>query len=247
MRAVGMTHVGKVRSINEDTLLIECEKNPQYMLVADGMGGHAAGEVASMLAAKSIKRFIRALKTKTLCEAQIINAIRFANEKIRIKTQENESYKGMGTTLTFAYAAEDNKLILAQIGDSSAYLFNGEKVKKLTKDHTYVQHLIDSGVIKKNNENEYPFKNIITRAMGMEKLEIDIYHTEWKEGDSLLLCSDGLTEYVNRKMFKEVLSTHEDIRNKAKTLVNHALVSGGKDNITLIIAANSKAEDTADD
>ena len=242
MKTVGITHVGNVRSTNEDTLLIKCEQNPYYMLVADGMGGHAAGEVASRLAAQSIERYIGDLKTETLTEEQVLEAIEYANRRIIAEVEENEHLQGMGTTLTFA-AVDGERLTLAQVGDSSAYLYHNGTVKKITKDHTYVQHLIDSGVIKPGIENDYPFKNIITRALGMKKLEIDIYHTDWEVGDFLLLCSDGLTAYADQDKLREVLENREEIEKKARSLVDYALKAGGKDNISVIIAAYSSGED----
>ncbi len=245
MKTVGLTHVGKVRPTNEDTLLIECGEAPQYMLVADGMGGHAAGEVASGAAAQAIKSYIERLDTVRLTEEQIVDAIKYANRVLISKMAENEQLQGMGTTLTFAYA-EGDMLTLAQVGDSSAYLLGGAEMTKLTKDHTYVQHLIDSGVIKQNDAGDYPFKNIITRALGMKKLEVDIYRVEWSEGDTLLLCSDGLTTYADINALTEVLAGSEEIADKARSLVDYALEAGGKDNITVIIAQNSAREEGAE-
>lgn len=245
MNTVGITHVGKVRPTNEDTLLIECSSSPHYMLVADGMGGHAAGEVASSTAAEAIKSYIERLDTGRLTEEQIIDAIKYANRVLIAKMAENEQLQGMGTTLTFAYA-EANLLTLAQVGDSSAYLFSGAEMTKLTKDHTYVQHLIDSGVIKQNDAGDYPFKNIITRALGMKKLEVDMYNVEWSEGDMLLLCSDGLTTYADINALTEILAGAGAIGDKARFLVDYALEAGGKDNITVIIAENSAREEGAE-
>jgi protein phosphatase len=242
MKTIGVTHIGNVRATNEDTLLIQCEKKPCYMLVADGMGGHAAGEVASRTAADSIKEFIEKLHVQSLTEDQIKEAIIFANSRLLEEIEKDGALKGMGTTLTFVYAERDS-FIVAQVGDSSAYLYDGAETKKITKDHTYIQHLIDSGVIEKKAAADYPFKNIITRALGMKKLEIDIYNTKWKEGDLLLLCSDGLTAYTDIDKLAQVLSEKSKIDEKAQDFVDYALESGGKDNITVIIAKNEQGED----
>lgn len=241
MKTIGITHIGNSRTTNEDTLLIECAQRPRFMLVADGMGGHAAGEVASKTAAVAIRDYIEGLRVSTLSHEQIRAAVEHANKELLAEMDRNTHLQGMGTTLTFAYA-EGDRLTLAQVGDSSAYLYDGALLKKLTRDHTYVQHLIDSGVIKKNAEKDYPFKNIITRAVGMRKLKVDISDVAWKEEDMLLLCSDGLTAYVSDEMLFEVLADDRKIEEKAKTLVNHALESGGKDNISLIIARNIPEE-----
>lgn len=246
METVGVTHVGNVRTVNEDTLMIECSNDPKYMLVADGMGGHAAGEIASKTAAQSIKDYINGLKETKLSEQQIRDAVEYANSKLLEDMQDNEQHKGMGTTLTFAHT-DDSDIIIAQVGDSSAFLYDGEDIKKLTTDHTYVQHLIDSGVIKKNAAEDYPFKNIITRALGMKKLDVDVYQNKWEKDNILMLCSDGLTSYVKIERIKEIIAGSESIRKKADTLVEEALIAGGKDNITVIIASNDLGEVVADD
>ncbi len=242
MKTVGISHIGNVRNTNEDTLLIQCEKKPCYMLVADGMGGHAAGEVASRTAADAIKAYIEKLDVALLTDEQIREAIVYANACLLEAVENNTALEGMGTTLTFVYAERDN-LKVAQVGDSGAYLYDGGEMRKITKDHTYIQHLIDSGVIEKNEAADYPFKNIITRALGMKKLEIDIYNTTWKEGDLLLLCSDGLTAYTDTQKMAQVLSDDNKIKDKAQEFIDFALESGGKDNITLIIAKNEPQEE----
>jgi serine/threonine protein phosphatase PrpC len=242
MRIVGKTHIGNVRNINEDTLLIHCERRPRYMLIADGMGGHAAGEVASRIAAQSIELYIEELDVAVLTERQVLDAIEYTNRRIIEEMEENHHLHGMGTTLTFAYA-DGNDLLIAQIGDSSAFLYHDGVLKKITKDHTYIQHLIDSGVIEENAEKDYPFKNIITRALGMKKLEIDMYHATWQPGDVLLLCSDGLTAYADQKILRNILSEKGKIQEKVERLVDYALKAGGKDNISVIVAINSSEEE----
>lgn len=244
MKTVGVSHIGNVRSTNEDTLLISCDVKPRYMLVADGMGGHAAGEIASRIAAQSIRQYIEDLGRETLSRGEILDAIEFANHRILDRISEDESLTGMGTTLTFAYAGP-NMLTIAQVGDSSAFLFDGKSLEKVTKDHTYVQYLIDTGVIEEQEDGEYPFKNIITRALGMNKLEADIYTTSWQAGDTLLLCSDGLTNYLGREEMEKLLAGETPIEKKAKWLLNRALYAGGKDNISIIIAYNDDGEDMA--
>lgn len=241
MRTVGLTHVGNVRTTNEDTFLIECAKKPCFMLVADGMGGHAAGDVASSTAAGCIKSYIEDIGTETLDEEQIRAAVVYANDCLVEEMKNNEQLRGMGTTLTFAYI-DGEDITLAQVGDSGAFLFNSQ-LQKITKDHTYVQHLIDSGVIKDDAVEEYPFRNIITRALGMKKLEIDLYHIQWKKGDTLLLCSDGLTTYVGEQAIVQALGGAGQLQEKAQHLLDLALEAGGKDNITVIIAENSLQED----
>jgi len=245
MKTVGITHVGNVRATNEDTLMIECEQKPCYMLVADGMGGHAAGEIASRLAAQSIKEYIDGLDGDKLCEEDIKKAIHFANDRLLREMDEDSSLEGMGTTLTFVYA-ENSDLIVAQVGDSSAFLYDGRRIRKITKDHTYVQHLIDSGIIKVDAAADYPFRNIITRALGMKKLEVDIYKEKWKKDDLILICSDGLTTYAGMEKILTEIAEDNKIGEKAQNFVDFALESGGKDNITVIIAKNVPGESAAE-
>ncbi|MEF9863889.1 MAG: Stp1/IreP family PP2C-type Ser/Thr phosphatase [Christensenellaceae bacterium] len=237
MKTVAISHVGKVRKTNEDSVLVQCDAQPYYMLVADGMGGHAAGEIASKIACFSVKKYIDDLEAKELNEDQVLKAVEYANLQIVEETDRNKKLKGMGTTVTFA-AFNDDNIVIAQVGDSSAYHFDGKNIKKITKDHTYVQHLIDSGVIKKTAAGDYPFKNIITRALGMKELVIDIYNETWKKNDIILLCSDGLSNYTDDSTLIRILSADESINKKAQLLIDFALDGGGKDNISVILASN---------
>lgn len=247
MKATGITDIGNVRTTNEDNLLISCELKPHYILVADGMGGHAAGEVASSIAASAIEEYIKKLNKQILDKNDIKQAVFAANQAIIERIASEPELKGMGTTLTFA-AIEPDKVIVAHVGDSGAYLIDKNSVKKITKDHTYVQHLIDCGVIKTGAAEDYPFKNIITRALGMQNLEVDLYETEWTNGDAVLLCSDGLSGYVTKEHMMQTLREADNIEIAAKNLVEFALKSGGKDNITVVIAENSDVEEQlADD
>lgn len=238
MEATGITDIGKVRKTNEDSFLISFDNEPYFMLVADGMGGHAAGEVASRLAAESIEKHIKDLGKNILDKSDIEEAVLAANRTIVEKVSKQPELEGMGTTLTLALLNTESYLI-AQVGDSRAYLIEGNSAKKITKDHTYVQHLIDCGVIKTGAADDYPFKNIITRALGMQNLKVDLYEGNWNVGDALLLCSDGLSGYVNTEQMSDEIRTATDLKTAAQNLVNLALNSGGKDNITIVIARNS--------
>lgn len=235
MKTVAKSHVGKIRTVNEDTIFVHTDGNPCYMMVADGMGGHAAGEVASKITCDSIRDYIDKHRLEVLKKEDILKAIDFANTRLRSEMDKNEKLKGMGTTLTFA-AVNGDEIIVAQVGDSRAYHFNGEVIRKVTDDHTYVQYLIDSGVIKNNAADDYPFKNIITRAVGMKDLKIDFFEFKWAHNDMLLLCSDGLTNYANEMILKQVLASDGSLKDKTEKLIDVALQGGGKDNISVIIA-----------
>ncbi|MEA5004664.1 MAG: Stp1/IreP family PP2C-type Ser/Thr phosphatase [Christensenella sp.] len=242
MKTSAKSHVGKVRTVNEDTVYLHTDIKPCYMMVADGMGGHAAGEVASRITCDSIRRYIDEHHLTELTKDDILRAIDFANAALRTEMEKDELLNGMGTTLTFA-AIKGDDIIIAQVGDSRAYHFNGDVVRKVTDDHTYVQYLIDSGVIKGKAASEYPFKNIITRAIGMKDLKVDFFEFTWQDQDMLLLCSDGLTNYADDNVLKQVLSENSSLSHKTDKLVDIALDGGGKDNISVVIAQQVKEGD----
>lgn len=238
MKVAALSHVGKVRTVNEDSVLVHEKSAPVYMLVADGMGGHAAGEVASGTACSAIQEYIDGLGVNELNEEQIRKAVEFANKRLRDEMEKNSELEGMGTTLTLAAFCGD-VITFAQVGDSRAYHKQNGSIRKVTKDHTYVQHLIDSGVIKKGAAEDYPFKNIITRAVGMKEISVDFFTEKWEKDDIILLCSDGLSNYTNEDLLNRVLSKEISLEDKAKELVEIALSGGGKDNISVILAQYS--------
>ena len=240
MNIISKTHIGNVRDTNEDFILVRCETKPQYMLVADGMGGAAAGEIASKIAAFSVRQYIEDLKTQKLTPNDLIEAVNYANNQIVNETIYNEKLKGMGTTMTLAFV-EANHIIVAQVGDSCAYLYSKKKLHKITKDHSYVQNLIDNGLIEKSEVEENPFKNIITRVVGMNNLKVDTYEITWNKNDLLLLCTDGLTVYITEDELFKIMSSGSLIGEKAVELTEYALKRGGRDNISVIIAQNKDA------
>lgn len=243
MKTVAITHIGNVRKANEDSVLIMCEKPPYYLIVADGMGGHAAGEVASRAACTAIEEYITGLKQQKLSKEQIIGAVGYANEVLVRKAEQDSALKGMGTTLTFCHIAGD-ELMIAQVGDSRAYIYHDGAIRQITNDHTYVQYLVDSGILDKDAEEEYPFKNVITRALGMKELKVDIFELTWQEGDMIVLCSDGLTNYLSDDDIKEILAGGSAIEKKAQEMVDMALLLGGRDNISVVIAKSTGQEGT---
>ncbi|MEG1752400.1 MAG: Stp1/IreP family PP2C-type Ser/Thr phosphatase [Christensenella sp.] len=241
MKTAALSHIGNVRTTNEDSILVHMDKPPYYMLVADGMGGQAAGEVASGMVCLEIEKYIDELNVENLNEMQILSAIRSANQQLIDEVAKNSALQGMGTTLTFT-AFSNDKITVAQVGDSRAYHKQGDKIYKITKDHTYVQHLIDSGVIKKGTADDYPFKNIITRSVGMKNVEVDFFMLTWQEDDIILLCSDGLTNYTNNDILLAALLGTDALEQKAQKLIDIALDGGGKDNISVVLAQRSDKE-----
>ncbi|MHC1683248.1 MAG: Stp1/IreP family PP2C-type Ser/Thr phosphatase [Clostridiaceae bacterium] len=229
------TDVGNVRKINEDYLgFTENEKYRLY-IVADGMGGHNAGEVASKYAVTEILNKAKNINFDNNISTELINCVKGANEKIYKESIINEEYKGMGTTVTLALIFKD-KLYVAHVGDSSCYVLEGDNIKKITKDHSFVQELIDIGSISEEEAKNHPNKNIITRSLGFSKeLEVDVYELLIKGIRKIILCTDGLTNYINNDELKEVIEQDENTV-ACERLVSVAKNRGGSDNISIIVS-----------
>lgn len=227
------TDVGKVRETNEDHLFTD-EKLGLF-IVADGMGGHQAGEVASETAVKVISNFIRVnigrgLSIPTLIEESIFTA----NEDILKKAIRDSSLDGMGTTVVLALLNEGS-VHIANVGDSRAYLIRGSTIEQLTKDHSLVGDLVRKGQITKEEARVHPKRNILTMALGIEGvIELDIAPIDFQKGDYILLCSDGLTDMLTDEEIRDIVLSSKDIEGPCKNLVASANEKGGRDNITLI-------------
>lgn len=239
--AYGTTDVGKLREINEDSFVIggfNDEEALGYALLADGMGGHNAGEVASSTAVNTVKQELE----KTLDEKEhdkiiynILSSIDYANKKVFELSIHDANKAGMGSTFVAAYIVED-KLYVANIGDSRAYLITNGEAIQITVDHSVVQELVEAGSITPEEAAVHPDKNIITRALGTEALvDADLYEYSLKDGDCILLCSDGLCEMVHENVFPEILEKSKDLEEAANELVKTANENGGRDNITVVI------------
>ena len=237
MRVYGDSITGNVRRNNEDCILIHSDCDPYFVMVADGMGGAAAGELASIITAQYIEKYILEKEVSTISNALIDDAIDYANRSILDRAGSDNNLKGMGSTLTFA-AVSEKEIALAQIGDSAAFLLSDGILNKITVDHSYVQYLMDMGKITESEAKISPYRNIITRAMGMDDVKADHYTLEWKKGDILLLCSDGMTDNTDKVIIKEILSENIDIEDKVDRLLKYALDCGGKDNISVVIVEN---------
>lgn len=230
--ARGRTDVGRTRAGNEDSLLV-CES---VFAVADGMGGHLAGEVASVTALEPVE----ALDGEIFDDAsQAVTALRdavvTANDTVSRLAAENPQYRGMGTTLTAALL-EGRRIHLAHVGDSRAYLLRDQQFSQVTDDHTLVQHLVDEGQITSQEAARHPQRSIITRAIGVsEEVEVDSITLELQPGDQILLCSDGLTGVVGDEEIAQVLSATEDPDEAVQSLIDEANDAGGPDNITVLL------------
>jgi PPM family protein phosphatase len=232
LHVAGATDVGQTRSGNEDALLIgDC-----VFAVADGMGGHLAGEVASETALEPI----RALAGRVFDDAgDAVTALRgavvAANDTVSDLAEREPAYHGMGTTLTAALV-EGRRLHLAHVGDSRAYLLRDGSFSQLTDDHTLVQHLIDEGQLTREEAARHPQRSIITRAIGVSRdVEVDSMSLELVAGDQLLLCSDGLTGVVTDRQIAQTLDSIDDPDAAVHRLVELANDAGGPDNITVLL------------
>lgn len=234
MKVSSATSVGKVRSLNEDAFFVsDVCKDIVLAIVADGMGGHNAGEVASAEAVNSIKDgdFCSGKDIKTV----LSDAIACANNTIYKMSTKNPQLHGMGTTAT-ACAISDNKVTAAHVGDSRLYLIHKGEMTQITKDHSLVEMLIENGTITKEDAKNHPQKNVITRAIGTSNsVECDIYEFNTEAEDIILLCTDGLVNMVDDNKILSLVSDEKDFEGLAERLVKAAEDAGGHDNITVVL------------
>lgn len=235
MRAVKKSHIGLKRKTNEDNCGIYEELN--LLAVADGMGGHVAGEVASRMALDLMKEFLNSRKREFFKNPRELlgSSIAYANNEIYRQAQEDLRYHGMGTTITVAYIT-DFSAFIAHIGDSRAYLIRDDSISMITSDHSLVNELLKNGGITKEEAQSHPQRNVLTRAMGTSpNINIDFYELKLQQGDTLLLCTDGLSNLVSPQEMKGLIKGKKDINDAADELVKLALERGGLDNISLVM------------
>ena len=239
----GVTDVGLKREKNEDNLLINDDLN--LFVVADGMGGHAGGEFASQIAVSTIEDFIinstentdpkgSGEKNSSPMTERLRQAIKIAGDQIFSKASNQPELRGMGTT-TVAMILQEDKVHIAYVGDSRVYLVRENNVEQLTEDHSLVNEQVKAGLISEEDAKNHQLKNIITRSVGyQEEVEIDTVIRDVKAGDRFLLCSDGLSNFLESTEIAKSLSTQE-LQDAAQDLVDIAIERGGDDNITLIV------------
>lgn len=231
IQVFGATDVGMKRKNNQDTFLID--ETLGLYLVADGMGGHLGGEVASKLAADTTQQYCREHKQVNPRE-RLEKAINVASEKIYTEGQNNEDLKAMGTTVV-AVLAQDNFAYIAQVGDSRVYLCSQGSLWQITEDHTVVQEEIRAGLISPDDIENHEFQHVITRSVGYQKdVAVDIYRRKLQPNDTFLLCSDGLSGLVKNNEILEHLEGNS-IETSVKSLIALANSRGGTDNITVVV------------
>jgi serine/threonine protein phosphatase PrpC len=219
------TDIGRVRERNEDSILVD----PPLFVVADGMGGHRGGQVASQVALETMEELASDGK------GSLADHVRRANRAVWDRSVQDEQLAGMGTTLTAA-RVEGPTAFLAHVGDSRAYLLREAMLRKLTTDHTLVERMVRSGEITEAEADVHPHKNVLTRALGTdESVEVDEEALELIDGDRLLLCSDGLTGMVTEDQIQAILETTDPPQHVADRLVKAANRAGGIDNISVVV------------
>lgn len=231
-----LTDPGKVRDHNEDSVAIVMNESLEYLLaVADGMGGHRAGEIASNITINHLTKCFKdkvTVGTKEEAIEFLKQAVSEANEKIYEYTEENPESKGMGTTIVVALFTNDY-LLFGNIGDSSGFVFKNNKIHKVTTDHTLVNLLVKSGELIEEEARKHPRKNVLMRALGATTtVEMDIVMVE-TDVDGILLCSDGLTNMLEFEQIEKVLNEKLDAQDMVRKLINKSNNRGGNDNISV--------------
>jgi PPM family protein phosphatase len=226
---------GRVRSSNEDSYVANAKA--KIFVVADGMGGHAAGEIASRLAAAAVEEVVIGYAGSGLSPEEILRmAVEEANRRVYHGQHDKSDLAGMGSTLT-SLSFCDDEYYTAHVGDSRAYLLRDGVLSQLTRDHSLVWHLFESGILQKRELSNHPQKNLITRSIGPHpEVEVEIGHGEVHAGDIYLLCSDGLTDMLCDEAIHEILSGRERTpQQMSESLVKTANERGGPDNITVVV------------
>ena len=239
MKTFSKTDIGMVREVNQDYVFVSDSplgKLPNLLIVADGMGGHKAGEFASRYTVEVVKDEL-ARSTEDGPEALIRQAITSANQKLLETAKQASKLEGMGTTLVVATVI-DRTLYFANVGDSRLYLLNDD-IKQISKDHSLVQEMVRLGGIKQEDAKHHPDKNIITRAIGAsDKLEIDFYEYRLKKEDIILMGTDGLSNMVEDEEMLHIVKSSRDVVEAVERLIERANQNGGSDNIGVVVAHN---------
>ncbi len=237
MKSYAITDVGKRRELNEDYIYASDKaigNLPNLFIVADGMGGHNAGDYASKHTVEKVVETIEELQNEQDIEEIIQEAIYRANAYIYEKSKRDSSLSGMGTTLVVA-TLKDGVVTVANIGDSRMYVVNHD-IKQITKDHSLVEEMVTMGGIDREAARTHPDKNIITRAIGVKELVLaDFFAVRLEKEDKLLLCTDGLTNMLKDDEIHHIIENNKDVETAARALIEAANENGGRDNIAVVL------------
>lgn len=234
MQAGYGSHVGQVRETNEDAVL--CSE--RLFVVADGMGGYAAGEIASRLAVETVSgwRFPPETAPFQTVRDEVVRAVHAANQEVYDRGQRDGALKGMGTTLSVALLV-GSVAVVAHVGDSRVYAVQENKLLQVTHDHSVVGELVRSGGISEVQARQHPYRNMLTRALGTARhVDVDVERVQLRRGDGLLLCTDGLTGLLADDEIASVIAEHRDPQTAVDVLILMANERGGPDNISAVLA-----------
>lgn len=237
MKTFSKTDIGRKREVNQDYVFVSDQpvgNIPNLLVVADGMGGHNAGEYASKFVVETLRKEL-AKSTEDGPRAMMKKAIESVNHQLIAESKKDVRLKGMGTTLVVATVIE-HTLYFANVGDSRLYLLNDE-IRQLSKDHSLVQEMVRLGGLNAEEAKHHPDKNIITRAIGVkEVVEIDFFEHHLKKGDVILMCTDGLSNMVEDDEMFQIVRGSRDVVEAVERLIERANSNGGRDNIGVIVA-----------
>lgn len=237
LKTFSITDIGRKRKLNQDYVYTSEQpvgSLPNLFIVADGMGGHNAGDYASKVTVETIVEKIK-VSTETERTHIVEEAIVTANTLIRAKARESADLEGMGTTVVVA-TCEGNRLCVANVGDSRLYVANRKEIRQITKDHSWVAEMVRRGGLGREEARNHPDRNIITRAIGADDtVKVDFFTVQLKEGDLILMCTDGLTNMLEDEEIRMILDGARDMVEKAEELVAAANERGGRDNISVIL------------
>ena len=237
LKAFSLTDVGRKRQLNEDYVCARTEKVgnlSNFFIVADGMGGHKAGDRASK---ETVEMMLEKISTLKETDPKVIlqEALNVANRKVFLDASASEDLEGMGTTVVAATIL-DGKLLAMNVGDSRLYLISDGEIRQITMDHSLVEEMVRKGILAKEKARNHPKKNIITRAVGVAPtVEPDFFEVDLKAGDKILMCSDGLSNMLEDEELQKIVDSVGTLEDKAKLLVDAANVNGGKDNVSVIL------------
>lgn len=234
VRVAGDTNVGKVRTTNEDSMIVDPPLG--LYVVLDGMGGANAGDIASQTARDAISEFVGARRTAMDPRALLETAIQHACATVWNSAQADRERHGMGTTVVACLVVDTKRAIVAHVGDSRCYLLRGGRLQSLTRDHTIVEELVDRGLLSAEEAERHPYKNVLSRNLGAKpETRVDVLDLELKAGDRLLLCSDGLYGYASAEAIQYLLGSGDAPEHVARDLIDLALRGGGGDNVSTIV------------
>lgn len=238
MKFIAKSDIGKKRDNNEDYYFVSDNKNFPLFIIADGIGGHNSGEVASKMTVESISSSLKEIseyKSLEDLEKDFVKAISDANRLVFNKAKENPEMLNMGSTLTALYKYE-NSVLIGNVGDSRAYSITNSEIRQLTEDDTLVNSLYKLGKITKDEAINHPKRNMITNAVGTDlTIDINLIQYNYKPGEYILLCTDGLSDMLRDENILSIFSSSKNLEEISETLLEKALEAGGRDNITFII------------